>query len=155
MSLISLYLFFIPLTLLVGFLSYKAVELIIGREIAFSRYLRSYDSTLRGLVVFSVEVVFSFKKRSSLFFLTRMVYPLQRAYRRVKFRIDAWYFHFLERLRQRYISRYRKQIPLYLNISSSKDPKSEDGKGKPDPFISGKGDTSGVGFGKKEKRDRS
>lgn len=118
---ISAGLFFIPLTLLVIFLIYKKMELYLNLDFTVSKYLRSFDSTLRGLFVFSRELTYSFKGKLSLFILTRAVYPLQRASRRLRFRLSSSYFHFLDRLRERHIARYRTQTSLYLRTISSNE----------------------------------
>ncbi|MGM0628810.1 MAG: hypothetical protein ACQESA_00070 [Patescibacteria group bacterium] len=131
-------LFFIPLILLILFLIYKKTELYLGTDFAFSRYIRSYDLVLREFFIFIREFVFTFKGKVSLFFLTRVVYPMHRVSRRTKFRLSTWYFRFLDRLRERHMARYRNETSLYLrtiswNTSQNKsvrtDEKASDNEG--------------------------
>ena len=116
---ISAGLFFIPFTLLIIFLSYKKLELYLGSDFAVSKYLRSFDITLRGLAFFIKETIFSFRVKLSLFILTKAVYPIHRISRRLRFRSSSWYFRFIDRLRERHMARYRNESSLYLRIMSS------------------------------------
>lgn len=111
--------FFISLFLVSVFLLYKRVEQFRGRDFQLSNFLRSFDVVLRKAVFFLRNYTFSYKERMSLFFLNWLIYPFQRMSRRLKFRVSSWYFHFLEKLRQKHMSRYKKQASLYLRTISS------------------------------------
>ncbi|MGM0482467.1 MAG: hypothetical protein ACQEP6_01205 [Patescibacteria group bacterium] len=126
--LISEGLFFIPLILLILFLIYKKTELLMGADFVVSRYIRTYDPALRGVFVLVREFAFSFKSKLSLFFLTRVVYPMHRISRRTKFRLSTWYFRFLDRLRERHMARYRNETSLYLRTISWNKPQKDQEK---------------------------
>lgn len=111
--------FFISLFLVSVFLLYKRVEQFRGRDFQLSNFLRSFDVVLRKAVFFLRNYTFSYKERMSLFFLNWLIYPFQRMSRRLKFRVSSWYFHFLEKLRQKHMARYKKQASLYLRTISS------------------------------------
>lgn len=135
MAFVASILFFIPLFFLWLFLLYKTVEQIMGREFFLTRYLYSHDATLRRLIVFLGEFMFSYRGRASLFFLTRFIYPVQRGSRRIKFRINAWYFHILEGLRRRHMSRYERRTSLYLKTISSESSQKRKDDGSSEVFI--------------------
>lgn len=112
-------LFFISLFLVSVFLFYKRTEQFVGKEFRLSVILRSFDVFLVRFVLFLRNITFSYKERVSLFFLNFLIYPFQRMSRRLRFRASSWYFHFLEKLRQKHMSRYKKQASLYLRTISS------------------------------------
>lgn len=118
-------LFFISLFLVSVFLLYKRTEQFLGREFRLSMILRSFDVVLGKFILFLRNFTFSYKERVSLFFLNFLIYPFQRMSRRLRFRGSSWYFHFLEKLRQKHMSRYKKQASLYLRTISS-DSKERD-----------------------------
>ena len=112
-------LFIVPLVLSVFFLFYKRFEMYFEKEFLITRFLRSCDPMVVGAFVFLKRFLNSYKQKTVLFLLNRAVYPIQRAVRRSRFRISAFYFHFLEKLRERHLSRYKKQTSFYLKKVSS------------------------------------
>jgi hypothetical protein len=116
---ISGLLFFISLFLLSVFLLYKRVEQFMEREFRLSNFLRSFDVVIRKVFLFFRNYTFSYKERVNLFLLNWLIYPFQRMSRRFKFRLSSWYYHFLEKLRQKHMARYKKQASLYLRTISS------------------------------------
>ncbi len=114
-------LFFIPLILSLLFLACKTAEDCFGKTFFITRYLRSCDKNLISFLVAVKKFSVSYKERISLFILNGAVYPIHRISRRLRFRLSAWYFHFLEGLHRRHMARYRKQTSLYLRTLSSKE----------------------------------
>lgn len=121
--LVSGSLFFISLILVSTFLYYKRVEQYLGRKFPLSLMLLSFDRVLVKFLLSIKNFTRSYKERVNLFFLNWVIYPFQRMSRRLRFRVSSWYFHFLDKLRQKHMARYKKQASLYLRTISSNSEK--------------------------------
>ena len=112
----------LSISVLVLFLVYKRIESYRGRDFAATRFLSSFDTLIYGILLFVREFLFSYRQRTKLFILTRVVYPVRRIFRRVRFRVSMWYLRALERLREKHMERYRSQASSYLrNVATYKD----------------------------------
>lgn len=131
MPVLLLGIFFVPLSLLVLFLLYKRVELSLGKELGISVFFRSQDEKIVKFLFSLRALLRSYKGRVSFFVLNIFVYPLHKLSRRTKFKINSFYFRFLERLRQRHMARYNiNDTSLYLKSVSSGEVDEEKDKEK-------------------------